>query len=58
MNIDLDLCLNYYRVPRYRVRCVIPVLVELIALVAQINDLRLLKQRIFTKTLTEVTIAC
>ena len=42
--------------PRYRVRCVIIVLVKLSALVAQINDLHFLKQR--TKTLTKVTFAC
>ena len=34
------------------------VLVELNALVRQINDLHFLKQRISTKTLTEVTYAC
>ena len=52
---DLDHCLKYYRAPRYNVRCVMIAIVEQSALVAQINDLHLLKQRIFAKALTKVT---
>ena len=48
---DIDLCLKQYRAPRYRILCMI-VLVEISALVAQVNDVHFLKQRIFTKTLT------
>ena len=55
---DADLCLKYYRAPRYRVQCLIIVLVELSELVAKINDLHFLEQRIFTMALTEVTYAC
>ena len=40
-----DLCLKYYRAPRYPVRCVMIVLVELGALIAQIKDLHFSKQR-------------
>ena len=57
-HVDSDVFLKYYRAPRYRARCIIFVLVELSVLVAQINDLRFLKQRISRKTLTEVTYAC
>ena len=53
-----DLCLKYYLAPSYRVRCVMIVLVELSALIGSINDVYFLKQRKFTKTLTEVTYAC
>ena len=52
-NTDTNFCLKYCVVRR-----VLIVLVALSALVAQINDLNFLKQRIFTKTLTEVTNAC
>ena len=41
---DADLCLKYYRASRYRVRCVMIVVVELSALNAPINDLHLFKQ--------------
>ena len=39
-----DLCLKYYRAPRYCVHCVTIVFVEPSALVAQINDLHFLKR--------------
>ena len=58
INSDADHCLKYYRASRYHMRCVMIVLVERKCIDCTNKYLHLLKQRIFTNTLTEVTNAC